>query len=198
MPRAKGSGDQPPNVTDLLTAWAKGDRRALDHLVPVIHGELYRLARRQMAGERVGHTLQPTALVNEVFLRLVDLRDAHWENRSRFFALSARLMRQILVDAARARRGRKRGGALRRVLFDERFFVVDTRYDLVALDEALSTLATVDPRRAQVVELRFFGGLTVAETAQALQVSSDTVMRDWKLAKAWLLRELKDSPPDDR
>ena len=198
MPRAKDSGTPPSKVTDLLTAWAGGDRQALARLVPVVHGELYRLARRQMAGERVGHTLQPTALVNEAFLRLVDLRDAHWENRSRFFALSARLMRQILVDAARARRGQKRGGTLRRVLFDERLLIVDTRYDLVALDEALSTLAAIDPRRAQVVELRFFGGLTVAETAQALQVSSETVMRDWKLAKAWLLNELKDSPSDDR
>ena len=198
MPQAKDSGDQPAKVTDLLTAWAGGDRQALARLVPVVHGELYRLARRQMAGERVGHTLQPTALVNEAFLRLVDLRGAHWENRSRFFALSARLMRQILVDAARARRGQKRGGTLRRVLFDERLLIVDTRYDLVALDEALSALAAIDPRRAQVVELRFFGGLTVAETAQALQVSSETVMRDWKLAKAWLLNELKDSQSDDR
>jgi len=197
MPRAKNSGNQPPKVTDLLTAWAAGDRQALDRLVPAVHGELHRLARRQMAGERVGHTLQPTALVNEAFLRLVDLRDAHWDNRSRFFALSARLMRQILVDAARARRGPKRGGDLQRVLFDERFVAVDTRCDLVALDEALSTLAAIDARRAQVVELRFFGGLTVAETAQALRVSPDTVMRDWKLAKAWLLRELKDCPPND-
>lgn len=198
MSQAKDGGDQPPNVTELLAAWAGGDPGALDRLVPVVHGELYRLARRQMAGERVGHSLQPTALVNEAFLRLVDLRGAHWDNRSRFFALSARLMRQILVDAARARRGQKRGGAMRRVLFDERLLVVDTRYDLVALDEALSTLAAIDPRRAQVVELRFFGGLSVAETAQALDVSPDTVMRDWKLAKAWLLHELKDSPGDDR
>ena len=198
MARAKESGSRPPNVTDLLTAWAGGNPHALDRLVPVVHGELYRLARRQMAGERVGHTLQPTALVNEAFLRLIDVRNAHWENRSRFFALSARLMRQILVDAARARRGQKRGGGMRRVLFDERFFLVDERYDLIALDEALSTLATIDARRAQVVELRFFGGLTVAETAQALQVSSETVMRDWKLAKAWLLHELKASSSDDR
>jgi len=198
MPRAKDRGDQPPNVTKLLAAWAGGDRRALERLVPVVHGELYRLARRQMAAERVGHSLQPTALVNEAFLRLVDLQGAHWENRSRFFALSARLMRQILVDAARARRGQKRGGAMRRVLFDERLLVVDTRYDLVALDDALSTLAAIDPRRAQVVELRFFGGLSVTETAHALDVSPETVMRDWKLAKAWLLHELKDSPGDDR
>ena len=198
MARTEDTGDAPLNVTELLTAWARGDRRALDRLVPVVHGELYRLARRQMAGERVGHTLQPTALVNEAFLRLVNIQNAHWENRSRFFALSARLMRQILVDAARSRRGQKRGGELRRVLFDERLLVVDTRYDLVALDEALSALAVIDSRRAQVVELRFFGGLTVEETAQALDVSSDTVMRDWKLARAWLLRELKDSPSDDR
>src|SRR6476646_3317392 len=198
MPRARDGGNQPPDVTDLLTPWAGGDRQAFDRLVPVVHRELYRLARRQMAGERLGHTLQPTALVNEAFVRLVDLRDANWENRSRFFALSARLMRQILVDAARARRGQKRGGAMQRVVFDERFLMVDTRHDFVALDDALSRLAGLDPRRAQVVELRFFGGLTLAETAQALGVSSDTVMRDWKLAKAWLLRELKDSPGNDR
>jgi RNA polymerase sigma factor (TIGR02999 family) len=151
-----------------------------------------------MAGERVGHTLQPTALLNEVFLRLIDLRDANWENRSRFFAFSARVMRQILVDAARARRGQKRGGAMQRVVFDERFLVVDTRCDFVALDDALCALAAVDPRRAQVVELRFFGGLTVAETAQALQVSAETVMRDWRLAKAFLLREMKPSVANDR
>ncbi len=198
MPQAKDSGNQPPNVTALLTAWAGGDQQALDRLIPLIHGELYRLARRHMASERIGHTLQPTALVNEAFLRLVALQDAHWDNRSRFFALSARLMRQILVDAARARRGQKRGGFMRRVLFDERLFVVDTRCDFVALDEALSKLAAVDRRRAKVVELRFFGGLTVAETGQALQVSADTVMRDWKLAKAFLLREMKESSADDR
>jgi len=192
MSAARDSGNR-SNVTDLLTAWAGGDRQALDRLVPVIHGELYRLARRQMAGERIGHTLQPTALVNEAFLRLVELREGHWDNRSRFFALSARVMRHILVDAARARRGEKRGGSLRRVLFDERLFVVDTRTDFVALDEALSKLAAIDPRRAHVVELRFFGGLTVGETAHALQVSAETVMRDWKLAKAFLLREMKES-----
>ena len=184
-----------PEVTELLAAWGRGDDKALDRLVPVVHNELRRLARRQMASERAGHTLQPTALVNEAFLRLVKVRSAQFENRARFFALSARLMREILVDAARAHRGQKRGGAMRRVLFDERMVSIDTRYDLVALDDALNALAAVDPRRSQVVELRFFGGLTVEETARTLDVSVETVMRDWKLAKAWLRRELK---RDDR
>lgn len=188
------AGAQPSDVTHLLAAWANGDERAFDRLVPVVDGELRRLARRHMAAERPDHTLQPTALVNEAYLRLFGMHGMQWENRSRFFALSARLMRQILVDSARARRGQKRGGGMRRVSFDERMLAVDARYDFIALDEALSALAAVDSRRSQVVELRFFGGLSVEETAKALKISVDTVMRDWKLAKAWLLRELNGSP----
>ena len=186
------------DVTALLRAWGEGDEQALHQLMPLVERELNRVAHACLAGDGGNRSVSATALVNEAFLRLVALPATHWENRSRFFALSARLMRQILVDAARARRGQKRGGTLRRVPFDERFLVVDTRCDFVALNDALSTLATLDPRRAQVVELRFFGGLTVAETAEALQMSSETVMRDWKLAKAWLLRELNESARDDR
>jgi len=185
-------------ITRLLLNWRDGDLSAYDQLAPLVYDELHRIAQSQMRKERQGHTLQPSALVNEAFLRLLAYDHVNWKSRQHFFSLAAKMMRQVLVNYAASRKSQKRGGAMQRVVFDERFLMVDTRHDFVALDDALSTLAGLDPRRAQVVELRFFGGLTLAETAQALGVSSDTVMRDWKLAKAWLLRELKDSPGNDR
>ncbi|MGD9902491.1 MAG: sigma-70 family RNA polymerase sigma factor [Vicinamibacterales bacterium] len=187
----------PPPVTDLLLAWRGGDERALDRLVPLVHAELLRLARRQMNRERARHTLQTTALVNEAYLRLVDLSRVQWQDRSHFFAMAARVMRRVLVDHARARRQQKRGGGVRPAPLDlSPEVAVERGDDLVALDDALQTLAVVDPRKAQVVELRFFGGLSVEETAQALAVSVETVGRDWRLAKLWLLRELgRGAPP---
>jgi RNA polymerase sigma factor (TIGR02999 family) len=179
-------------VTALLRAWRAGDRAAVHRLVPLVEPELRRIARRYMGREGVGHTLQPTALVNEAYLRLADLGHVNWKDRAHFFALSARLMRRILVDFARARGNRKRGGDVCRVSFDEALAVsAQPDTDLVAIDEALAAFAIVAPRKAQVVELRFFGGLSVGETADALQVSPETVMRDWKLAKVWLARELE-------
>lgn len=178
-------------VTDLLLAWGAGDESSLAQLVPLVHQELRRLARRQMSRERAEHTLQTTALVNEAYLRLVDLSRVRWQDRAHFFAMSARLMRRILVDYARSRKYQKRGGALDRVTFDDAIDVAGVRgHDLVALDDALSTLAALDARKSEVVELRFFGGLTVEETAAALGVSRETVLRDWRAARAWLLREL--------
>jgi RNA polymerase sigma-70 factor (ECF subfamily) len=190
------SGTPSPNgsrahVTELLLTWGTGDRAALDELVPIIHEELRRLARHQMRGERDNHTLQTTALVNEAFLRLVDLRRIRWQDRAHFLALSARLMRRILVDHARSRCYQKRGGGAANVTLDESLVASPERgVDLVALDDALEDLARVDARKSQVVELRFFGGLSVEETAEALKVSPETVTRDWRLAKAWLLREI--------
>ena len=182
----------PANITRLLVDWRAGDQAALDQLMPLVHDELRRLARRHMAHERVGHTLQATALVNEAFVRLIDVRQVKWQDRAHFFAMSSRLMRRILVDFARSKGYQKRGGGAQKVSFDEALIVTrEPGEDLVALDDALDALATFDPRKAQVVEMRFFGGLSVEETAEALHVSVDTVMRDWKLAKAWLLRELK-------
>ncbi|HTG99199.1 MAG TPA: sigma-70 family RNA polymerase sigma factor [Vicinamibacterales bacterium] len=181
-------------VSDLLVAWRHGDEAALEQLLPIVHAELRRLARRHMARENPGHTLQPTALVNEVYLRLVDLRRMHWQNRAQFFAIAARLMRRILVDFARARHYQKRGGGVRRVSFDGALLpAADKGTDIVALDDAMRALSEKDSRKGQIIELRFFGGLTVEETAKVLRVSTDTVTRDWKLAKAWLLRELKAS-----
>jgi RNA polymerase sigma-70 factor, ECF subfamily len=179
------------HVTELLLAWGSGDRSALDELVPLVHQELRRLARSQMRGERDNHTLQTTALVNEAFLRLIDLRRIRWQDRAHFLALSAQLMRRVLVDHARTRNYRKRGGGAATVALDDVAVAAPERAaDLVALDEALEDLARVDPRKSRVVELRFFGGLSVEETAEALNVSPETVMRDWRLAKVWLLREM--------
>jgi RNA polymerase sigma factor (TIGR02999 family) len=179
-------------VTGLLLAWSEGDEAALEQLMPLVHAELRRLARRHMGNERPGHMLQATALVNEAYLRLVDVRKIQWQNRAHFFAMSARLMRRILVDFARSKHYKKRGGNAQKVTFDEALAVSNERGgDLVAVDDALVALAAVDPRKSQVVEMRFFGGLSVEETAEVLRVSVDTVMRDWKLAKVWLLRELK-------
>ena len=182
----------PEEVTQLLVAWGDGEVSALDKLIPLVNEELRRLAHRYIGGERAGHTLQTTALVNEAYLRLVDSSRVCWQNRAHFFAVSAQLMRRILVDYARARRSQKRDGGLQ-VSFSETLPIAHQRDpDLVALDEALSTLAAMDTRKARVVELRFFGGLSVNETAEVLEVSSDTVMRDWRLAKSWLLRELSE------
>jgi len=181
-------------VTALLLAWNKGDKSALEALVPLVYSELHRLARRYMRGERHGLTLQPTALVNEAFLRLVDLRRVRWQDRAHFLAMSSRVMRRVLVDVARTRASAKRAGGVQRVTFDEELAAVKWSEDLVALNDALNRLAELDARRSQVVELRFFGGLDVEETAEALQVSTRTVKRDWRLARAWLVRELtKDS-----
>jgi len=188
---ASSSDRSGPHVTELLLAWGRGDRSALDELVPIVHQELRRLARLQMRGERDNHTLQTTALVNEAFIRLVDLRRIRWQDRAHFLALSARLMRRILVDHARSRNYRKRGGGALNVALDDSLELAKERSaDLVALDDALETLARMDPRKGQVVELRFFGGLSVDETAEALSISPETVLRDWRLAKVWLLREV--------
>ena len=187
----------PAEITGLLQAWARGDSTALDRLTPLVYAELRRLARGYMRQERAGHTLQATALVNEAFVRLVDARHVDWQDRTHFFAISARIMRRILVDAARARASFKRGGHVERVEHSTAVNLdllpapsSDPGSELCALDDALNTLAHMDPRRAQVVELRFFGGLTVEETGQVLKISPQSVMRDWKLARAWLAREL--------
>ena len=196
MERQVSPGDS-HQATKLLQAWRAGDAAALDQLIPLVHGELRRLARRYMGHERAGHTLQPTALVNEAYLRLLDLRQMRWKDRAHFFAMAARLMRRILVDSARSRGYQKRGGAAAQVSFDEALLVTNTRSDdIVALDDALTRLASGSPRRAQVVELRYFGGLSIEETAEALDVSPDTVKRDWRLAKAWLLRALVEDRRD--
>jgi len=185
------SPSDPHRVTGLLQAWAGGREAALQELMPLVHAELRKLARHFLAGERDSHTLQPTALVNEAYLRLIDVRQVRWQDRAHFFAMSARLMRRILIDAARAKRYQKRGGGMSLVTFDEAVAASPMRdVELVALDDALTALAAENVRKAQVVELRFFGGLTVEETAEALGISPETVMRDWKLARAWLLREL--------
>jgi RNA polymerase sigma factor (TIGR02999 family) len=177
-----------------LLAWQRGEPDAFDQLVPLVHAELRRLAQRYMQQEGRGHTLQPTALVNEAYLRLIDLKRIHWQGRTHFFAMAARVMRRILVDAARARKNDKRGRGFRKVSFDEALLVSnEPAQDLVALDEALHALETVHPRKSRVVELRFFGGLSIEETADALHMSADTVKRDWRYAKLWLLHELNGS-----
>jgi len=184
-------------ITQLLQAWRQGDERALEKLTPQVYRELHRAAKGCMARERDGHTLQTTALINELYLRLSDLKLIDWQNRTHFFALCARQMRRILTDQARARQSHKRGGGVEPVLFDEALMVApETSTDLVAVDDALNRLAKVDERKSQVVEMRFFGGLSVEETAEVLKVSPDTVMRDWRLAKAWLLRELSGEKPN--
>ena len=182
---------QPRDVTQVLLAWNDGDESALEKLVPLVYEELRRLARRYMRRERPGHTLQTTALINEAYLQLVDIKHVHWQNRAHFFALCARLMRRILVDFARSRHYAKRGGGARPVSLEQSPAVsAAPATDLVAVDEALQALTKIDDRKAQVVELRFFGGLTVEESAEVLKVSPETVRRDWRLAKVWLLREL--------
>ena len=182
----------PSGVTQLLRAWGEGDDHALDALVPLVEAELRRLARGYMSRERQDHTLQTTALINEAFVRLVDARDIRWQDRAHFLGITARLMRRVLVDHARARGYKKRGGGAVNVSLDEGMAVSPPPdVDVVALDDALEALAAVDARKGRVIELRFFGGLTVEETAEVLQVSTDTVKRDWRLAKLWLLREME-------
>ena len=186
----------PGAVTELLRAWSDGDDAALEQLVPLVETELRRLARGYMGRERRGHTLQATALVNEAFLRLTDARQVRWHDRAHFLGISARLMRRILVDHARRRGYRKRGGEAQRVTLHEDLVTTsDAAFDVIALDRALDALARVDPRKSRIVELRFFGGLSVEETAKLLDVSPDTVKRDWRLAKLWLLRELEGDSP---
>jgi RNA polymerase sigma factor (TIGR02999 family) len=179
------------DITALLVAWGRGDEAALQQLIPLVHRELHQIARCCLKRERPGHTLQPTALVNEAFLRLIDVRRVSWKNRTHFLAMSARLMRRVLVDFARSRQYQKRGGGGMNVSLDEAHAVSTERgQDLVALDEALTALSAIDERKARVIEMRFFGGLTVEETAAALDVSRETVLRDWRLARAWLMQEL--------
>ena len=182
--------------TELLRAWSQGDGSALDRLVPLVYEELHRLARRYMRQERPDHTLQATSLVNEAYLRLIDVNRVEWRDRAHFLAVAAQMMRRILVEFARHRHRQKRGGGAVRVNLDDLQELPDPKErDLVALSDALSALATFDARMGQVVELRFFGGLTVEETADVLNVSAETVQRDWKTAKAWLLRELRRRHP---
>lgn len=178
-------------MTQLLLAWRAGDETALARLTPLVLKELQRIARGCMRGERAGDSLQATALVHEAYLRLVDAQHVNWQNRAHFLAMAARLMRRILVDLARARQSQKRGGRAIQVSLTDALSVVDKAGDLLALDDALSALAEFDERRSRVVELRFFGGLSVNEIADVLQISPDTVMRDWKLARTWLRRELR-------
>ena len=188
----------PPNVTQLLVAWSAGDPTALDQLTPVIQQELHRLAARQMAGERPGHILQPTALVNEAYMRLVNWKEAQWQNRAHFFGTAARIMRRVLVDMARTRGRDKRGGGQVHVSLSEaEQQPAAQRADLMALDEAMKALELVDARKSQVVELRYFGGLSLEEAALVLNVSVATVRRDWSFARAWLRRELQDDVQDD-
>ena len=179
----------PRDITRLLLAWNNGDEAALEELTPLVYQELHRLARRYMGRERSGHTLQTSALVNEAYLRLIDWKNVQWQNRAHFFAVSAQLMRRILVDFARANAYAKRGGGALHLDLEEVAVVSPDRgSDIVALDEALTSLAVLSPRQSQVVELRFFGGLSLEETAEVLKVSIGTVRRDWSLARAWLHR----------
>jgi RNA polymerase sigma-70 factor (ECF subfamily) len=179
-------------LTQLLLAWRQGEKDAFDKLVPVVYEELRRMAHRYIRGERKGHTLQTTALVNEAYIRLLDCSSVNWQNRAHFLAISAKLMRRILVEYARSHRSLKRGGKAERITLDEfRISSEGPDPDLIEIDEALRSLAVVDARKCQVVELRFFGGLTADETAEVLGISPDTVLRDWKLARSWLAREIE-------
>jgi RNA polymerase sigma-70 factor (ECF subfamily) len=181
-----------PQLTQLLRAWSEGDQGALDQLVPLVYGELHRMAQRCMADERPGHTLQATALVNEAYLRLVNSGPASFQDRAHFFAVSARVMRRILVDWARSRQAQKRGSDIPALELQDDLAVVKgtSGDDLVEIDDALKTLAGFDSRKSQIVELRFFGGLSVKETAEVLKVSEETIRRDWNLARSWLRTEL--------
>ena len=181
----------PSNITELLRAWGDGDQSALEQLTPIVYQELHSLARRQMSRENAGHTLQATALIHEVYLRLVEFDSVQWQDRAHFFAVCARLMRRILIDFARSHDSLKRGGNDRKLTLEEGLIVsADVPAQLMDLEQALTRLAQDDPRKSSVVELRFFGGLTVKETAEVLKISPDTVMRDWSMARAWLLREM--------
>jgi RNA polymerase sigma factor (TIGR02999 family) len=187
-----------PGITQLLRAWAHGDESALEQLAPLVESELHRLARKYMRRERPGQSLQTTELVNEVYLRLIDTQQVSWQDRVHFFAVSARMMRRILTDFARSRGYQKRGGGAVQVTWDEGLAVSrQPDADIIALDDALTELAMLDPRKAQVVELRFFGGLSVQESAEVLKISEQTVLRDWKFAKSWLLRALSEQRTND-
>jgi RNA polymerase sigma factor (TIGR02999 family) len=188
----------PEEITQLLKAWSDGDQAALERLTPLVQAELHRLARRYMSKESPGHTLQATALVNEAFVRLIDWKNVRWQNRAHFFGVSAQLMRRILVDYARSRKYKKRGGGAVEVSLEEAAIVSKERSaDFIALDDALNALATFDQRKSQIVELRFFGGLSVEETAEVLKISPRTVLREWSMAQAWLYRELKQGAKDE-
>jgi RNA polymerase sigma factor (TIGR02999 family) len=188
----------PQDVTQLLKAWSNGEQEALEQLIPLVYHELHRLAHRYMGRERGAHTLQATALVHEAYGRLIHMQDMNWQNHAHFFGVSAQLMRRILVDYARARRYSKRGGEWRQVPLYEAVAVFrDQQTDIVALDDALRTLEGIDPRKSRVVEMRFFGGLSIKEVAEVLSVSEETVLRDWRLAKVWLLRQLSQNEPDE-
>jgi RNA polymerase sigma-70 factor, ECF subfamily len=185
-------------VTKLLQAWGQGEDAALNELLSLVYPEIHRIARRYMFGERTGRTLQTTALVNEAYLRLVKSQNVNWQNRAHFFAIAAQVMRRILVDSVRARGGQKRGGGIPKVTLDEVFVGPQEKGpDLVAVDDALKILGEIDPRKSRVVELRFFGGLSVEETAEVLKVAPNTVLRDWKMAKMWLKREMSKGKQDD-
>jgi RNA polymerase sigma factor (TIGR02999 family) len=188
----------PKEVTQLLLDWSQGNQAALDELTPLVYEELRRLAHHHMRRERAGHTLQTTALVNEAYLRLVDQKNVRWQNRAHFFAVSAQLMRRILVDYARKHRYAKRGGGALKVSLDEAAILPEERAaDLMALDDALKSLAAIDPQQSRVVELRFFGGLTIEETAEVLKLSQDMVKREWSTAKAWLYQEMSKGRQDE-
>ena len=188
----------PQDVSQLLVAWTNGEQDALEQLIPLVYNELHRLAHRYMGRERCGHSLQSTALVHEAYQRLINLKNVSWQNRAHFFAVSAQLMRRILVDYARSRLYSKRGGEWRQIPLNEAVAVFrDRRTDVVALDDALRSLAGIDPRKSRVVEMRFFGGLSIKETAEVLNVSQETVLRDWRLAKVWLLRQLSQGNGDE-
>lgn len=179
-------------VTQLLLEWSEGDTAALDRLIPLVHAELRRIARRYMGRQSPGHTLQTSALINEAYMRLVDQQSVAWKDRAHFFAVSAQIMRNILIDHARKYRYAKRGGGLRKIELDEAAAMAEERAaEFVALDEALSELTTVDPRKSQIVELRFFGGLNIEETAEVMKVSPATVQREWRAARAWLQRAMQ-------
>ena len=188
---------QEHEITQLLAAWREGNQAALDELYPLVYDELHRLARRYMSRERKGHTLQTTALINEAYVRLVDQRNVQWANRSHFFAISAQIMRRILIDHARRHAYAKRGGGARQVSLDETAAIAQGDFsEFLRLDEALKSLAELDPRRSQVVELRYFGGLNNEEIAGVLKISENTVIRDWNMARAWLHRQLAGSAPN--
>jgi RNA polymerase sigma factor (TIGR02999 family) len=185
-------------ITELLVAWGDGDRAALDKLTPLVYQELHKLAHSHMKRERPGHTIQTSALVNEAFVKLVDQRSVRWQNRAHFFGIASQMMRRILVDYARSRHYAKRGGGAQQVSLDEAMFVSEARAaEVVALDDALTALAEFDRRKSEIVEMRFFGGLSIEETAEVLKVSPGTVMRDWTLAKAWLRREISKENRDE-
>jgi RNA polymerase sigma-70 factor, ECF subfamily len=195
MQKAQAGEPAGHDISTLLRAWSAGDQSALGRLTPIVYEELHRLARRYMQGERPGHSLQTTALVNEAYTRLVHYKRMQWQNRAHFFAISAQLMRRILVEHAR-RHNLKRGAGVQHVSLDEAAFVGGEDLDLVALDDAMNALARLDPRKVQVVEMRFFGGLSVEETAEVLKVSTVTVKRDWRAARTWLYRELTGAATD--